>query len=79
MAIYGYIMTSWDQEAGHTGSAPEVQRRQLVDVGVEPGRIYADVEVSGAKSGIYWTSNSPKATSCWWPVDRLGRRYLKTM
>ena len=51
MAIYGYIRTSRDQEPGHPGSDPEVQRRQLVDAGVEPGRTYADVAVSGAKAG----------------------------
>ena len=47
MPAYGYIRTSRDQDPGHPGSAPEVQRRQLADAGVEPGRIYADVAVSG--------------------------------
>ena len=48
MAAYGYIKTSRDQEAGHPGCDPEVQRRQLVDAGVDLARIYADVAVSGA-------------------------------
>ena len=51
MATYGYIRTSLGQEPGHPDSDPEVQRRQLSDAGVDPGRIYADVAVSGAKSG----------------------------
>ncbi len=71
---------------GHPGSDPEVQRRQLAAVGVETGRIYAYVAVSGA------TSSSSRAQ---WhlldqqlaqgdvlvvaAVDRLGRRYLETM
>ena len=45
MATYGYIRTSRDQEPGHPGSDPGVQRRQLADAGVEPGRTYADVAV----------------------------------
>jgi DNA invertase Pin-like site-specific DNA recombinase len=86
MPTYGYIRTSRDQEPGHPGSDPEVQRRQLVDTGVEPGRIYADVAVSGA---------TPDSSRAQWhildqllaqgdllvvaAVDRLGRRYLETM
>ena len=49
MTTYGYIRTSRDQEPGHPGSDPQVQRRQLVEAGVEPAQIYADVAVSGAK------------------------------
>ena len=49
MTTYGYIRTSLNQEPGHPGSAPHVQRRQLVEAGVEPARIYADVATSGAK------------------------------
>ena len=49
MATYGYIRTSRDQEPGHSGSDPHVQRRQLVEAGVDPARIYADVAASGAK------------------------------
>ena len=51
MSTYGYIRTSRDQEPGHPGSDPHVQRRQLVEAGVDPAQIYADVAVSGAKSG----------------------------
>ena len=86
MPAYGYIRTSRDQEPGHPGSDPHVQRRQLVDTGVEPGWIYADVAVSGATSG--------SSRSQWQildqllaqgdvfvvaAVDRRGRRYLETM
>ena len=49
MPTYGYIRTSRDQEPGHPGSDPQVQRRQLVEAGVEHARIYADVATSGAK------------------------------
>ena len=71
MPTYGYIRTSRDQEPGHPGSDPHVQRRQLVEVGVGPARIYADLAASGAgtttaaTSGTSWTSISPRAT-CWW-------------
>ena len=37
MVTYGYIRTSRDQEPVYPGSAPDVQRRQLVDAGVGPG------------------------------------------
>ena len=52
MPTYGYIRTSRDQEPGHPGSDPHVQRRQLVEAGpgVDPVRIYADVGASGAKA-----------------------------
>ena len=39
MATYGYIRTSRDQEPGHPGSDPHVQRRQLVEAGVEHAQI----------------------------------------
>ena len=39
-----------DQDPGQFGSDTEVQRRQLVDAGVEPGRVYADVALSGANA-----------------------------
>lgn len=86
MPAYGYIRTSRDQEPGHPGSDPEVQRRQLIDSGVDPARIYADVAVSGV---------TPGSSRGQWhlldqllalgdvlvvaAVDRLGRRYLETM
>ena len=86
MTTYGYIRTSRDQEPGHPGSDPEVQRRQLADAGVEPGRIYADVAVSGATPGnsrAQWhlldqllTQGDVLVVAA---VDRLGRRYLETM
>ena len=31
MTIYGFIRTSRDQEPGHPGSDPQVQRRQVVE------------------------------------------------
>ena len=86
MPTFGYIRTSRDQEPGHPGSDPEVQRRQLVDTGVEPGRIYADVAVSGATSGssrAQWHLLDQQFAQgdvlVVAAVDRLGRRYLETM
>ena len=86
MATFGYNRTSRDQDLGHPGSDPEVQRRELVDAGVEPGRTYADVAVSGAKVGsscAQWhlldqqlaLGNILVVAA----VDRFGRRYLETM
>ena len=49
MTIYGYIRTSRDQEPGHPGSDPHVQRRQFAQAGVESAHTYADVAASGAK------------------------------
>ena len=49
MPSYGYIRTSRDQEPGYPGSGPQVQRRQLVEAGVDHAMIYADVAASGAK------------------------------
>ena len=49
MTTYGYIRTSRDQEPGHPGSDPHVQRRQLGEAGVDAAHIYADVAASGAK------------------------------
>lgn len=86
MPAYGYIRTSRDQDPGHPGSDPEVQRRQLMDAGVDLGRIYADVAVSGATPGssrAQWhlldqllASGDVLVVAA---VDRLGRRYLETM
>lgn len=39
MTAYGYIGTSRDQEPGQPGSDPDVQRRQLVEVGVDLAHI----------------------------------------
>ena len=86
MPAYGYICTSRDQEPGHPDSDPEVQRRQLADASVDPGRIYADVAVSGATPGSsrgQWhlldqmLSQGDVVVVA--AVDRLGRRYLETM
>ena len=86
MTTYGYIRTSRDQEAGYPGSAPHVQRRQLVEAGVDDAHIYADVAASGAKD---YNSHDQ-----WYVLDEmlaqgdvlvvaainsLGRRYLETM
>ena len=78
MPTDGYIRTSRNQEPGHPGSDPEVQRRQLVDAGVEPGRIYADVVPSGAEAGNsrgQWhlrIDSSHRATSRWPPSTASG-------
>ena len=86
MTTYGYIRTSRDQDPGHPGSDPEVQRRQLVDAGVDPGRIYAYVAVSGAKatsSRAQWHLLDQQLAQgdvmVVAAIDRLGRRYLETM
>ena len=72
MPTYGYIRTSRDQEPGHPGSDPHVQRRQLVEAGVDPARIYADVAASGAKD---YNSRDQWHVLAWrptWPA-RSGR------
>ena len=86
MTTYGYIRTSRDQEPGHPGSVPHVQRRQLVEAGVDPARICADVAVSGAKGyngRDQWhhldqllAQGDVLVVAV---IDRLGRRYLETM
>ena len=86
MTTYGYIRTSRDQEPGHPGSDPHVQRRQLVEAGVDPARIYADVAASGAKeynSRDQWHVLDQQLAQddvlVVAAIDRLGRRYLETM
>ena len=86
MTTYGYIRTSRDQEPGHPGSDPEVQRRQLVGAGVEPAQVYADIAVSGAKgynSRDQWHLLDRQLAQgdvlVVVAIDRLGRRYLETM
>ena len=86
MTTYGYIRTSRDQEPGHPGSDPHVQRRQLVEAGVDPARIYADVAASGAKdynSRLQWHVLDQQLAQgdvlVVAAIDRLGRRYLETM
>ena len=86
MPTYGYIRTSRDQEPGHPGSDPHVQRRQLVEAGVDSAQIYADVATSGAKdynSRDQWhvldqllAQGDVLVVAA---VDRRGRRYLETM
>ena len=49
MITYVYIRASGDQEPGHPGIDPHVQRRHLVEASVDPARIFADVAASGAK------------------------------
>ena len=86
MPTYGYIRTSRDQEPGHPGSDPHVQRRQLVEAGVDPARIYADVAASGAKdynSRDQWHVLDQQLAQgdvlVVAAIDRLGRRYLENM
>ena len=86
MPTYGYIRASRDQEPGHPGSDPHVQRRQLVEAGVDPARIYADVAASGAKdynSRDRWHVLDQQLAQgdvmVVAAIDRLGRRYLETM
>ena len=86
MTTYGYIRTSRDQEPGHPGSDPHVQRRQLVGAGVEPAQVYADVAASGAKgynSRDQWHVLDQRLIQgdvlVVAAIDRLGRRYLETM
>ena len=86
MTTYGYIRTSRDQEPGHPGSDPHVQRRQLVEAGVDPARIYADVAASGSKdynSRDQWHVLDQQLAQgdvlVVVAIDRLGRRYLETM
>ena len=82
MNIYGYIRTSKAQEPGHAGSDPEVQRRQLLDSGVEPRHIFSDVGISGAK-GIstrnQWHALGQGDVLVVAAIDRISRRYLDTM
>ena len=63
-----------------------MQRRQLADAGVEPGRVYADVVVSGTTPGssrAQWQLLDRQLAQgdvlVVAAVDRLGRRYLETM
>ena len=86
MPTYGYIRTSRDQEPGHPGSDPHVQRRQLVEAGVDHARIYADVAASGVKdynSRDQWHVLDQQLALgdvlVVAAIDRLGRRYLETM
>ena len=84
MPTYGYIRTSRDQESGHPGSDPHVQRRQLVEAGVDHARIHADVAASGAKdydSRDQWHVLDQQLAQgdvlVVAAIDRLGRRYCQ--
>ena len=86
MTNYGYIRTSRNQEPGHLGRDPQVQRRQLTDAGLEPMQIYADVAASGAKDyngRDQWHVLDQQLAQgdvlVVATIDRLGRRYLETM
>ncbi len=86
MPTYGYIRTSRDQEPGHPGSDPHVQRRQLVEAGVDSAQICADVATPGAKdynSRDQWHVLDQQLVQddvlVVAAIDRLGRRYLETM
>ena len=86
MPTYGYIRTSRDHEPGHPGSDPQVQRRQLVEAGVDHARIYSDVAASGVKdynSRDQWHVLDQQLAQgdvlVVAAIDRLGRRYLETM
>ena len=47
MAMYGYILTSRDQEADRPGMNPDNQRRDLQEAGVPEHNIHAEIDVSG--------------------------------
>ena len=86
MPTYGYIRTSRDQEPGHPGSYPHVQRRQIVEAGVDHARIYADVATSGAKDynsreqwHVLYQQLAQGDMLVVAAIDRLGRCYLETM
>ena len=86
MITYGCIRTSRTQKPGHAGSDPEAQRQQLLDAGVNPRNIYADVGTSGT-TGVS-SRNQWHALDQYLDygdvlvvaaVDRISRRYLDTM
>ena len=75
-----------DRPLADPGSDPHVQRRQLVEAGVDPARIYADVAASEAKdynSRDQWHALDQELAQgdvlVVVAIDRLGRRYLETM
>ena len=47
MVMYGYILTSREQEPDRPGMNPETQRRDLLEAGVPERNIHADIDVSG--------------------------------
>ena len=86
MPTYGYIRTSRDQEPGHPGRDPHVQRRQLVEAGVDHAMISADVAAPLAKdynSRDQWHVLDQRLALgdvlMVAAIDRLGRRYLEIM
>ncbi len=83
MTTYGYVRTSRDQESGHPGSAPQVQRRQLFDASVDDAHIYDDVTVSvavGYNGRDQWHVLDQQLALgdvlVMAAIDRLGQRYL---
>ena len=67
-------------------ATPHVQRRPLVEAGVDPAQIYSDVAASGTKdynSRDHWHVLDQQLVQgdvmVVAAIDRLGRRYLETM
>ena len=86
MTTYCYIRTSKAREDGQAGCDPEVQRRQLRDVGGIDRNIFADMGVSGAagvKTRNQWHAlDQPIGQDDVLVVavmDHIGRRFLDTM
>ena len=85
MTTYGYIRTSLKEREGERGMHSDVQRKQLVDAGVQDGNIHADIAVSGV-SGIAerngWKSLdrllSEGDTLVIASMDRIGRNHVDT-
>ena len=80
MTTYGYIRTSV------AGIDPEVQALQLREAGVNPGRVYRDIAVSGkvgATSREGWRVLDLRMaegdTLVVASIDRIGRRWLDTV
>ena len=81
MSAFGNIRDSWYQEPGHPDCDPKVQRSQLVEGGVDPARICANVAASGAKdynSRDQWHALDQQLAQgdvlVVAAIDRLGRR-----
>ena len=85
MSSYGYIRTSLKEREGERGMNSDVQRKQLLDAGVDDSNIYSDVAVSGV-SGIAerngWKALSLRLkeadTLVIAALDRIGRNHVDT-